>query len=62
MTVRWRSRRRAVQKIALSYDELMLIYKSLQAVKTLQALPPEDELLEDTIDVVDQALSLSDRR
>jgi len=62
MTVRWRLRRRAVQKITLSYDELMLIYKSLQAVKTLQALPPEDELLEDTIDVVDQALSLSDRR
>jgi hypothetical protein len=62
MTIRRRSRRRAVQKVTLSYDELLLIYKSLQAVKTLGALPPEDELLEDTIDVVDQALSFADRR
>jgi hypothetical protein len=40
----------------VSFDELVLIYKSLQAAKTLGALPPEDELLDDTIEVVDNAL------
>jgi hypothetical protein len=43
--------------LALTTDELALIYKSLQAVKTLGALPPQDELLEDTIQLVDQALN-----
>ena len=38
-------------------DELALIYKSLEAVKTLGALPPQDELLEDTIQIVDQSLN-----
>ena len=33
------------------------IYKSLEAVKTLGALPPQDELLEDTIQIVDQSLN-----
>jgi hypothetical protein len=61
MTVRWPSRRRSRRdvrrhELTLTFDELVLIYKSLQAVKTLGALPPEDELLEDTIRVVDQAL------
>jgi hypothetical protein len=32
-----------------------LIHKSLEAVKTLGALPPQDELLEDTIQAVDQS-------
>ena len=44
------------EELRLTFDELMLIYKSLQAVKTLGALPPEDELLEDTIAEVDRAL------
>jgi hypothetical protein len=39
----------------------VLIYKSLQAVKTLGALPPDDELLEDTIEAVDQALNTATR-
>jgi hypothetical protein len=45
------------QELTLTFDELALIYKSLQAVKTLGALPSEDELLEDTIQLVDQALN-----
>jgi hypothetical protein len=36
--------------------ELALVHKSLQAVKTLGALPPQDELLNDTIQLVDQAM------
>jgi hypothetical protein len=44
-------------ELRLTFDELALIYKSLQAVKTLGALPSEDELLEDTIQLVDQALN-----
>ena len=42
--------------LEVTFDQLALIYKSLQAVKTLGALPPQDELLNDTLDVVDQAL------
>jgi hypothetical protein len=45
------------QELTLTFDELALIYKSLQAVKTLGALPSEDELLEDTIQLIDQALN-----
>ena len=45
------------QELTLTFDELALIYKSLQAVKTLGALPSEDELLDDTIQLVDQALN-----
>jgi|SRR6188508_512634 len=45
------------RELQLSFDELALIYKSLEAVKTLGALPPQDELLEDTIQVVDQSLN-----
>jgi hypothetical protein len=66
MTGRWRSRPSARgdvrrQEFTLTFDELMLIYKSLQAVKTLGALPPEDELLDDTIRAVDQALDIAVR-
>jgi hypothetical protein len=46
-----------MRELRLSFDELALIYKSLEAVKTLGALPPQDELLEDTIQVVDQSLN-----
>ena len=44
-------------ELELTFDQLALIYKSLQAAKTLGALPPQDELLNDTIDLVDQALT-----
>jgi hypothetical protein len=44
-------------ELRLSFRELALIYKSLQATKTLGALPPQDELLNDTIQLVDQALN-----
>jgi hypothetical protein len=44
-------------ELTLSFPELALIYKSLQAAKTLGALPPQDELLNDTIQLVDQALN-----
>ena len=43
--------------LRLTFDELVLIYRSLQAVKTLRALPPEDELLDGTMQLVDQALA-----
>jgi imidazolonepropionase-like amidohydrolase len=45
------------QELRLSFRELALIHKSLRAVKTLGALPPQDELLNDTIQLVDQALA-----
>jgi hypothetical protein len=44
-------------EVRLTFDELALIYKSLEAVRTLGALPPQDELLQDTIQVVDQSLN-----
>jgi hypothetical protein len=44
-------------ELRLNFSELALIYKSLQAAKTLGALPPQDDLLTDTIQVVDQALN-----
>jgi hypothetical protein len=45
------------QEVQFTFDELALIYKSLQAVKTLEALTPQNELLQDTIQVVDQSLN-----
>ena len=45
------------QELTLTFDELALIYRSLEAVKALGALPSEDELLDDTIQLVDQALN-----
>jgi hypothetical protein len=45
--------------LKLTFSELVLIHKSLQAVKTLGALPLQDELLNDTIELVDQALNRS---
>jgi hypothetical protein len=44
-------------ELKLSFGELALIYKSLQAAKALGALSPQDELLDDTIQLVDQALN-----
>jgi hypothetical protein len=53
------TRRRVVvagkEEVALTYDELALISKSLQAAKTLGALPPQD--FEDTIQVIDQRMT-----
>jgi hypothetical protein len=48
-------------ELTLTFDELALIDKSLQAVKALGALPPQDELLNDTIQLVDQALNAAIR-
>jgi hypothetical protein len=58
-----RSARRDLRRheLTLTFDELVLVYKSLQAVKTLGAVPPEDELLDDTIELVDQALDIAVR-
>jgi hypothetical protein len=44
--------------VRFTFEELALIYKSLEAIKTLGLLPPQDELLEDTIQVVDQRLNI----
>jgi hypothetical protein len=40
----------------LSFRELVLIHRSLEAVRTLGALERQDELLNDTIHLIDQAL------
>ena len=53
----WRRSAEERHQLKLSFGELTLIYKSLQAVKTLGSLPPQDELLNDTIQLVDQALN-----
>jgi hypothetical protein len=45
-----------MHQLQLTFDQLALIHKSLQAVRTLGVLPPRDELLDDTMDLVDQAL------
>jgi CRP-like cAMP-binding protein len=49
---------RATQKheLKLGFDELTLIHQSLKTAKAFHASPPEDELLNDTIELVDQAL------
>jgi hypothetical protein len=44
-------------EVRFTFDELALIYKSLEAIKTLGLLPRQDELLEDTVQVVDLSLS-----
>jgi hypothetical protein len=44
-------------ELKLSFDELTLIYKSLLAAKALGVLPQEDERVDDTIQLVDQALN-----
>jgi len=43
------------QQLIVTFDGLALIYKSLQAAKALGALSSEDELLEDTIQLVEAA-------
>jgi hypothetical protein len=44
-------------ELKLSFDQLTLIYKSLLAAKSLGVLSQEDELVDDTIQLVDQALN-----
>jgi hypothetical protein len=44
-------------ELTLSFDELTLIYKSLLAGKSLGVLSQSDELVDDTIQLVYQALS-----
>ena len=48
---------RKTHELKLTFGELALIYKSLRAAKALAALPPDDELLNDTIQLVDQTLN-----
>jgi hypothetical protein len=43
-------------ELKLSFRQLTLIHKALQAVKTLGELPSQDELLNDTLHLVDLAL------
>jgi hypothetical protein len=52
----------ATHEVRFTFDQLGLIHKSLQAVRALGVLPPQDELLDDTIRVVDQALDAAVRR
>jgi hypothetical protein len=49
------------RQVKLTFGELVLIFKALQAVKTLDALPRQDELLDDTIDLVDRVLAAAVR-
>jgi hypothetical protein len=49
-------------RLDLTFDQLTLIHKSLQAVRALGVLPPRDELLDDTILLIDQALDTAVRR
>jgi hypothetical protein len=42
--------------LKLTFRELSLIYRSLQAAKALGPVPTENELLDDTIQLVNQAL------
>jgi len=43
-------------ELKLSFEELTLVYKSLLAAKSLGVLSQEDELVDDTIQLVDRAL------
>jgi hypothetical protein len=52
----WQTTDAETHELTLTFRELTLIYKSLQAVKTLGRLPSQDELLDDTIELVDRAL------
>jgi hypothetical protein len=45
-----------MHQLQLTFDQLVMIYKSLQTVRTLGVLPVRDELLDDTMELVDQAL------
>jgi hypothetical protein len=55
----WRDSEAEDIDLKLSFRQLTLIHKALHAVKTLGALPPQDELLNDTLHLVDLALDES---
>jgi hypothetical protein len=52
----WSRSAEQTHELQLTFAELALIYKSLQASKALGVLPPQDEVVNDTIQLVDQAL------
>src|SRR5262249_35388879 len=49
----WNARGEERVAVRLTFSELALIHKALQAVKTLGSLPPQDELLTDTMQTID---------
>jgi hypothetical protein len=55
-TSHWNGGESADVELRLSFRQLTLIYQSLQAVKALGAFAPDDELLQDTLHLVDLAL------
>jgi hypothetical protein len=52
----WDGTENADVELKLSFGQTTLIYQSLQAVKALGAFAPQDELLQDTLHLVDLAL------
>ena len=44
-------------ELSFTFRELTLIHKSLLAIRALGAFAPQDELLDDTIHLVDLALN-----
>jgi hypothetical protein len=52
----WRGLEEETIELRLSFHELVLVHKSLQAVKILDGLGSQDELLDDTTRLVDLAL------
>jgi hypothetical protein len=47
-------------ELTLSFRELTLIYKSLVAAKSLGVLSQDDQLVDDTIQLVDGAFNASE--
>lgn len=45
-----------MHELRLTFDQLAMIHKSLQVVRTLDVVPPQDELLDDTMQLIDRAL------
>ena len=45
-----------VHEVRLTFDQLALIYNALQAAKILAAVETQNELVDDTIAVIDQSL------
>jgi hypothetical protein len=52
----WDGTKNAEVELKLSFGQATLIYQSLQAVNALGAFAPQDELLQDTLHLVDLAL------
>jgi hypothetical protein len=49
----------AKYELTLSFDELTLIYKSLLAAKSLGVLSQDDEVVDDTIQLVERTFNAS---